>query len=66
MTYKEIFKELEEYRKMDLKYEDGKIFSSMCTKPLPITKKIVELFLETNLGDPGLFRGTAILEKKAI
>ena len=38
----------------------------MCTQPLPIAKKAYEMFFETNLGDPGLFPGTAQLEKEVI
>ncbi|WP_423792754.1 tyrosine decarboxylase MfnA [Methanocaldococcus indicus] len=64
--YEEIFKDLNRFRELDAKYEDGNIFCSMCSKPLPITKKIVNLFLETNLGDSGLFKGTAQLEKETI
>ncbi|ENN96602.1 L-tyrosine decarboxylase [Methanocaldococcus villosus KIN24-T80] len=66
MVKSEILDELKKYREMDLKYEDGKIFGSMCSNVFPITKKIVEMFLETNLGDPGLFKGTKLLEEKAI
>ena len=63
---KEILEKLKKYREMDLKYEDGRILGSMCTKPHPISKKIVEMFLETNLGDPGLFPGTKKLEEEVI
>ena len=63
---KEILEKLKKYREMDLKYEDGRILGSMCTKPHPISKKIVEMFLETNLGDPGLFPGTKRLEEEVI
>ena len=63
---REILEELKKYREMDLKYEDGRILGSMCTKPHPISKKIVEMFLETNLGDPGLFPGTKRLEEEVI
>lgn len=38
------------------------ILSSMCTIPHPIASRAHSLFLETNLGDPGLFPGTASLE----
>jgi len=63
---REILEELKKYREMDLKYEDGRILGSMCTKPHPISKKIVEMFLETNLGDSGLFPGTKRLEEEVI
>ncbi|CAB3289657.1 L-tyrosine/L-aspartate decarboxylase [Methanocaldococcus lauensis] len=66
VSEKEIFEELSKYRELDLKYEDGKIFGSMCSNVHPITRKIVDMFLETNLGDPGLFKGTKLLEEKAV
>lgn len=66
VSEKEILEELKKYRSLDLKYEDGNIFGSMCSNVLPITRKIVDIFLETNLGDPGLFKGTKLLEEKAV
>lgn len=39
MDERAVLEELKKYRKMDLKYEDGAILGSMCTKPHPITKK---------------------------
>lgn len=63
---REILRNLKKYRDMDLRYEDGRILGSMCTKPHPISKRIVEMFLETNLGDPGLFPGTKRLEEEVI
>jgi tyrosine decarboxylase/aspartate 1-decarboxylase len=66
MDEKAVLEELKKYRKMDLKYEDGAILGSMCTKPHPITKKISDMFFETNLGDPGLFGGTKKLEDEVI
>jgi len=39
------------------------ILSSMCTLPHPVAVRAHTLFLETNLGDPGLFPGTASLER---
>ena len=66
MNEKDVLDALKEYRKMDLRYEDGRILGSMCTKPHPISKKISEMFFETNLGDPGLFKGTKKLEDEVI
>ncbi|MCS3900793.1 tyrosine decarboxylase MfnA [Methanococcus voltae] len=63
---KEILSKLKEYRDLDLKYEKGNIFGSMCTKPHPITLEIIKMFYETNLGDPGLFIGTKKLEEESI
>ncbi len=42
------------------------ILSSMCTPPHPIAVKAHNMFMETNLGDPGLFPGTASLERLLI
>lgn len=44
----------------------SRILSSMCTPPHPVAIKAHELFIETNLGDPGLFPGTASLEQLLI
>ena len=38
----------------------------MCTRPHPIAQKAYRMFLNSNLGDPGLFPGTARLEKEVI
>jgi len=42
------------------------ILSSMCTIPHPVAVRAHCMFMETNLGDPGLFPGTASLEKLLI
>ncbi|MCU0628899.1 MAG: tyrosine decarboxylase MfnA [Methanoregulaceae archaeon] len=42
------------------------ILSSMCTLPHPVAVRAHDLFMETNLGDPGLFPGTASLERLLI
>jgi tyrosine decarboxylase/aspartate 1-decarboxylase len=39
------------------------ILSSMCTLPHPVAVRAHCMFMETNLGDPGLFPGTAALER---
>ncbi len=56
----ELFSFLSSMRREDLGYHN--ILSSMCTTPHPIAERVHAMFLETNLGDPGLFRGTASLE----
>ena len=38
----------------------------MCTRPLSIAKLAHIMFLESNLGDPGLFAGSVQLEREAI
>jgi len=45
----------------DLEY--GRILSSMCTRPHPVAVEAESLFAGTNLGDPGLFPGTAAIER---
>jgi tyrosine decarboxylase/aspartate 1-decarboxylase len=62
----EIFKELEEYQRKDMKYSDGRILGSMCTEAEPIAKEVFYKFINSNLGDPGLFPGTKAIEDKAI
>jgi tyrosine decarboxylase/aspartate 1-decarboxylase len=48
-------------RERDTPY--NRILSSMCTRPHPIAARVHALFMEANLGDPGLFAGTASLEQ---
>ena len=62
----EIFEELEQYQKKDMKYSDGRILGSMCTEAEPIAKEVFYKFINSNLGDPGLFPGTKAIEDKAI
>jgi len=66
LSKKKVMAELKRIQKQDQRYEDGKILSSMCTKPLPMAEKAYRLFLSSNLGDSGLFPGSARLEKEAI
>jgi tyrosine decarboxylase/aspartate 1-decarboxylase len=56
--------ELREYRSKDIPY--SRVLSSMCTSPHPYAVEAHMMYLETNLGDPGIFRGTQELEKKLI
>ena len=61
-----ILKELDELHKLDLDYADGRILGSMCTQAHPFAKEVYFKFLDTNLGDPGLFKGTKQIEDKVI
>ena len=61
-----VLKELETKLQPDLTYECGKILGSMCTQPSSFAKQVYLQYLETNLGDPGLFPATAELEKEVI
>ncbi len=62
----QVFETLQEFKKKDLKYSSGKILGSMCTCAHPIAKEVYCDFLESNLGDPGLFKGTKALENEVI
>ncbi|MBP5475166.1 MAG: tyrosine decarboxylase MfnA [Methanomicrobium sp.] len=56
----ELFSFLAEMRGKDRKYH--KVISSMCTIPHPVAVRAYDMFVESNLGDPGLFSGTAEIE----
>jgi tyrosine decarboxylase/aspartate 1-decarboxylase len=60
----EVLQILEEMRARNLSYD--RFFSTMCTLPHPIAVRAHNMFLETNLGDPGLFPGAALMEQKAV
>jgi tyrosine decarboxylase/aspartate 1-decarboxylase len=60
----ELFSFLAGKRGEDLEY--GTILSSMCTRPHPVALEAEGLFAGTNLGDPGLFPGTAGIEQLLI
>ena len=65
-SHDEIFSELDEFQAMDCKYADGRILGSMCTEAHPIAKEAFFKFIDSNLGDPGLFKGTKLLEDKVL
>ena len=62
----EILKELDLIQDEDLKYSSGRILGSMCTEAHPFAKEVYIKFLDSNLGDPGLFKGTRATEEKTI
>lgn len=61
-----VLSELRKFREQDPRYEDGRILCSMCTAPHSVAKAANQLFLNSNLGDAGLFSGSAHLEKEVI
>ena len=61
-----IMKELEDASSQDYHFCDGKVISSMCTKPLDIAQEAHSRFIESNLGNAGLYPGTLDLEKQVI
>ncbi len=62
----EIKKEIEDAFKEDLQFSSGRILGSMCTSPHPYAKEAYIKFIESNLGDPELFKGSKRLEERAI
>lgn len=64
MDFSDVINELKAYRSKDIPY--SRVLSSMCTSPHPIALEAHKLFIETNLGDPGIFVGTMELEKRVI
>lgn len=60
----DIINELRSVRAKDIPY--SRVLSSMCTVPHPVAVEAHKLFIETNLGDPGIFCGTRELEDKLI
>ncbi|MHA1681021.1 MAG: tyrosine decarboxylase MfnA [Promethearchaeota archaeon] len=57
---------LERITEKDKKYASGHILGSMCTFPHEFSTRLASMFPEKNLGDPGLFPGTARLEEDCI
>ncbi|MEI7856092.1 MAG: tyrosine decarboxylase MfnA [Methanomicrobiales archaeon] len=60
----ELFSFFSQKKREDL--DHAYILSSMCTIPHPVAVRAHCMFMETNLGDPGLFPGTASLEQLLI
>ena len=66
LSRKQILAKLNQAHAKDLNYKDGKILCSMCTTPHPAAKRAHAIFAESNLGDPGLFPGSAELEHEVV
>jgi tyrosine decarboxylase / aspartate 1-decarboxylase len=64
LSEKEIFSYLENVKSEDTDYY--RVLSSMCTHPHKIAVEAHRLFIEANLGDPGLFAGVRRLENEVI
>ncbi|MFX0074454.1 MAG: tyrosine decarboxylase MfnA [Candidatus Hermodarchaeota archaeon] len=62
----ELLELLEQKLKKDFSYNSGSILGSMCTEPLDLAKEIYLKYISKNLGDPGLFLGTAALEDELV
>ena len=66
LSRKQVLVKLKLECERDQKYADGKILCSMCTTPHPLAKVAHKMFLDGNLGDPGLFPGSVQLEKEVV
>lgn len=62
----DVAEELENAYDKDIGFHSGRILGSMCTSPHPVAKQAYIKFIESNLGDPELFKGSKELESKAI
>jgi tyrosine decarboxylase/aspartate 1-decarboxylase len=63
---REVLAKLRKILDEDQTYESGRILCSMCTSPQPIAKAAHQMFLYSNLCDPGLFPGNRRLEKDVV
>jgi tyrosine decarboxylase/aspartate 1-decarboxylase len=66
LSKSEVLARLKKIMDEDSRYERGKILCSMCTTPLSVARLAHQMFLCSNLGDPGLFPGSYRLEKEVI
>ncbi|MBU4076708.1 MAG: tyrosine decarboxylase MfnA [Euryarchaeota archaeon] len=64
LSEKDVLSMLDTARSKDTSYD--KVLSAMCTRPHPVAVKAHMQFIESNLGDFGLFQGTKELEEKVI
>ncbi|AAL81283.1 group II decarboxylase [Pyrococcus furiosus DSM 3638] len=62
----EVMRELEKYTSKDLSFSSGKILGSMCTLPHELAKEVFCMYMDRNLGDPGLHPGTKKIEEEVI
>lgn len=60
----DVLEEIKLFREKDIPY--SRVLSSMCTVPHPIAIEAHKLFINVNLGDPGIFLGSTELERKLI
>jgi tyrosine decarboxylase/aspartate 1-decarboxylase len=63
---KAVISEIEKILEEDHLYDEGHILGSMCTKPHEFAVKLAAMFPDRNLGDAGLFPGTARIEQETI
>ncbi|MCD6382891.1 MAG: tyrosine decarboxylase MfnA [Thermoplasmata archaeon] len=66
LSAKEVLRRLLEHYREDAHFSSGRVLGSMCTEPLPIARAAHMLFIEANLGNPGLYPGTVKMEREVI
>jgi tyrosine decarboxylase/aspartate 1-decarboxylase len=66
LSREDVLKLLDMAQTKDLTYSGGRILGSMCTSPHELGREVFSRFIETNLGDSGLFSGTKKLEEEVI
>lgn len=64
--YEKVLEELKKARTRDFHFKDGRILGSMCSEPNLIAREAHAMFIEANLGNPGLYPGTVELENELI
>lgn len=64
MPASKVLGKLVEKTSSDLKFD--RILGSMCTRPHPLAEKVFFSYIDRNIGDPGLFPGTAKMEKEVV
>ncbi|MFW5945881.1 MAG: tyrosine decarboxylase MfnA [Candidatus Natronoplasma sp.] len=60
----EVKNRLKHFKEKDFDFSSGRVFASMCTEPLDIAKETYMEFIESNLGNPGLYPGTKKMEEE--
>lgn len=63
---RDVLRALRRHHESDLHFRGGDILGSMCTAPHELAVHAHALFLDTNLGDPGHFPGTATMEREVL
>lgn len=66
VEWKKVYEELKRARDRDYHFLDGKVLGSMCTAPHPVARRAHMMFIETNLGNPGLYPGTEEIARKTM
>jgi len=59
-------KELADANSEDSRFDEGRVFGSMCARPLDIAVDAHIKFIEANLGNAGLYPGTQRLERDVV